>query len=381
VRILEREHHGTGWRIEIKANDVGELGGEGGIARPLEGAQAMHLPRGVKLSCVGRVFLRDCRSILRDVEHAVVRTRNASRGITGRLRIAFVESASWHGVLPDVIGEFRDAYPDVKLVLPIWQNIEGVAAPYPCPTGIELIKIMSWIYVEGKCLSVGSGTSVDALRAEEKSVGSQSTLTSTKMGAANVTPMNILSKKISRRNVLAAGAGVSTAAILHWPANAAEFTYKCRCSTPATTPAVASTIRAAGRIKEATNGRLDITVYPDEALGSDPAGISQLIDGSVEMWLAVFDYIASRNPALGITGTGFAFPDYDHVWAAMDGDLGKMLRGMAEEIGIYCMDKCVDDGSRQIISRNKPIVTPADPLALGERARVARPHPPDGRTG
>jgi TRAP-type transport system periplasmic protein len=175
-----------------------------------------------------------------------------------------------------------------------------------------------------------------------------------------MTPMNIPSKRISRRHVLAAAAGVSAATILHWPANAAEFTYKCGASTPPTTPSVAASIKAADRIKEATNGRLEITVYPNEALGSDPAGISQTISGAVQMWLTVFDFLASRNPAMGITGTGFAFPDYDRVWAAMDGDLGKMLRAMAEQIGIYALDTCVDDGFRQVTTRNKPIVTPDD---------------------
>jgi hypothetical protein len=41
--LVEREHHGIGRRIEIKADDVGELGLEAGIARPLEGPQRMRL--------------------------------------------------------------------------------------------------------------------------------------------------------------------------------------------------------------------------------------------------------------------------------------------------------------------------------------------------
>ena len=34
--LVEREHDGMGWRIDIEANDVDELGGKAGIARVLE---------------------------------------------------------------------------------------------------------------------------------------------------------------------------------------------------------------------------------------------------------------------------------------------------------------------------------------------------------
>ena len=41
--LVEREHHGMRRGIDIESDDVGELGGEGRIARPLEAAQPMRL--------------------------------------------------------------------------------------------------------------------------------------------------------------------------------------------------------------------------------------------------------------------------------------------------------------------------------------------------
>ena len=41
--FIERKHHSMGWRIDIEPDDVGELGGKAGVARALEGAEAMWL--------------------------------------------------------------------------------------------------------------------------------------------------------------------------------------------------------------------------------------------------------------------------------------------------------------------------------------------------
>src|SRR6202034_4923967 len=94
--------------------------------------------------------------------------------------------------------------------------------------------------------------------------------------------------------------------------------------------AMAHSQTAADKIKQATNGRMEITLYPSSQLGGDTAMISQVISGALQMYILPIDLLAPRNPICGITGVGFAFADYDHVWAAMDGDLGNLLRATAE---------------------------------------------------
>src|SRR5450631_4918027 len=177
--------------------------------------------------------------------------------------------------------------------------------------------------------------------------------------------------RLSRRHVMRGAAGIGTATILHWPANAAEFSYKFGASSPMEHPAMLHTQIAADRIKQATNGRMEITMYPSSQLGGDTAMISQAISGALQMYNLPVDLLAPRNPVCGITGVGFAFPDYDHVWPAMDGDLGKMLRGVAEGIGLYCLDKGWDHGFRQITTRTKPIAGPDDLHGFKIRLPVA----------
>jgi DNA-binding transcriptional LysR family regulator len=93
------------------------------------GAQLFdRLPRGVRLSAAGKVFLEDCRRILKDVNEAAIRAERAARGIIGTLRVGFTESASWHGVVPDALREIRRTHPEADLQLSSLSSLEQIEA-------------------------------------------------------------------------------------------------------------------------------------------------------------------------------------------------------------------------------------------------------------
>jgi TRAP-type transport system periplasmic protein len=62
----------------------------------------------------------------------------------------------------------------------------------------------------------------------------------------------------------------------------------------------------------------------------------------------------------GINAIAFAFPSYDKVWAAMDGELGNHVRGKFQKVGLFVMPKMLDNGYRHITSSAKPITRPDD---------------------
>jgi tripartite ATP-independent transporter DctP family solute receptor len=70
--------------------------------------------------------------------------------------------------------------------------------------------------------------------------------------------------------------------------------------------------------------------------------------------------LATLVPAASISGIGFAFPDYDTVWKAMDGGLGAHIRGEITKANLVVMDKIWDNGFRQTTSSTKPINGPDD---------------------
>jgi DNA-binding transcriptional LysR family regulator len=86
------------------------------------------LPRGVKLSAAGKLFLNDARRILQEVSEAAMRAARVARGQSGTLRVGFPENASWHGVVPDSFRRFREQQPVAELQLQPAASLELLEA-------------------------------------------------------------------------------------------------------------------------------------------------------------------------------------------------------------------------------------------------------------
>ncbi len=166
--------------------------------------------------------------------------------------------------------------------------------------------------------------------------------------------------KPSRRAILVGAAALPVFAIRTRPAAAAEFTFKLANNSPVAHPQTKRAMEAADRIRQATGGRLDVQVFPNGQLGSDTDMLSQIRSGAIEMFTLSGLILATLVPAASINGVGFAFPDYDHVWKAMDGKLGAYVRGEIEKRGLIAMNRMWDNGYRQITSSTREIKTPAD---------------------
>jgi len=183
--------------------------------------------------------------------------------------------------------------------------------------------------------------------------------------------MTTTRRTVLTRAAASVAAGIAAPTILAWPAGAAEFAYKYGTALPDGHPMALRSREAIVKIKEESGGRLDITFYPSSVLGQDTAMMSQAIAGALEIYGMSLDILAQKAPSAAIFGVGFAFPDYEVAWKAMDGDLGAYCRGLAEKAGLYCMDKAFDHGFREITMKSKPINTPDDLKGVKIRLPVA----------
>jgi len=86
------------------------------------------LPRGVKLSAAGKLFLEDARRILQEISDAAERAGSVARGRSGTLRVGFTENASWRGVVPESFRRFRELQPDAELQLQPAASLEQLEA-------------------------------------------------------------------------------------------------------------------------------------------------------------------------------------------------------------------------------------------------------------
>jgi tripartite ATP-independent transporter DctP family solute receptor len=175
---------------------------------------------------------------------------------------------------------------------------------------------------------------------------------------------NFERRRISRRDLLAAGlaAGVALplSGMMSRRASAAEFNYKLATGQDPTHPINLRQQEALDRVREATGGRLDIKLFPANQLGSDTDLLSQVRSGGVDFFNLSTSILATLVPTSGILNTGFAFPDYDVVWKAVDGDLGTFVRAQIAKAGVVSVCRFYDNGFRQITSSTKPIKTPED---------------------
>ncbi|MDB5549762.1 MAG: dicarboxylate transporter, DctP subunit [Tardiphaga sp.] len=169
---------------------------------------------------------------------------------------------------------------------------------------------------------------------------------------------------VSRRTVLKASAAATVLGGIGMPfvarAQQAEFTYKYANNLPDTHPLNVRAREMSAAIKAETNGRFDLQVFPNNQLGSDTDVLSQIRSGGVEFFTLSGLILATLVPAASINGIGFAFPDYDTVWKAMDGDLGAYVRGEITKANLVVMDKIWDNGFRQTTSSTRAINGPDD---------------------
>lgn len=165
--------------------------------------------------------------------------------------------------------------------------------------------------------------------------------------------------RLTRRTVLA-GAALPLFAINTRPARAAEFQMKIANNVPVTHPMAIRQQEACDKIKAATNGQVEITMFPNNQLGSDTDMLSQLRSGAIDFFSLSGLILSTLVPPASINGIGFAFNDYDAVWKTMDGKLGAYVRGEISKRGLVAMEKIWDNGFRQITSSTHPIKEPAD---------------------
>jgi DNA-binding transcriptional LysR family regulator len=88
------------------------------------GAQLFDRSRSqIRLTQAGEVLAGHARVLVERLDAAYKETRQVGSGGAGRLRVAFVGSAS-HGVLPNLIKSYRSHYPEVELALSAMNNAE-----------------------------------------------------------------------------------------------------------------------------------------------------------------------------------------------------------------------------------------------------------------
>ncbi|MBV8425036.1 MAG: TRAP transporter substrate-binding protein [Candidatus Eremiobacteraeota bacterium] len=169
---------------------------------------------------------------------------------------------------------------------------------------------------------------------------------------------------ISRKTFAAGGAALASVAIIPHPLRAAEFTWKCGNDLTADHPISVRAVEAFGKIRRDTGGAVDIRLFPTSVLGSDPQMLTQLRSGALEMLQYAGGILDTVVPLASIENVAFAYPSRDAAFAAMDGNLGTLVRRAINDKGIAVLEKVWENGWREFTTSNRPIRTVDDMAGL-----------------
>ena len=157
-----------------------------------------------------------------------------------------------------------------------------------------------------------------------------------------------------------AGAGGMLSASPSFAQPGSRFTLKWSNNLQLSHPVNVRAKELAENIRRDTDGRVDLQIFPNSQMGSDPDVLSQIRAGGIDCVLMSGLIFSTLVPVASINGLGFAFKDYAQVWNAMDGELGAYIRGTLARVNLFAMDRMWDSGFRQITTSSKPINSPAD---------------------
>ncbi|MBE9607243.1 TRAP transporter substrate-binding protein [Acetobacteraceae bacterium H6797] len=178
---------------------------------------------------------------------------------------------------------------------------------------------------------------------------------------------------VTRRGLVHAAALAPAAGFLGAPliARAAEFELKYGNNLPLTHPLNVRSQEAADRIERESRGRVTIKIFPNNQLGGDTDMLAQVRNGAITFFTPSALVIATLVPVAAINAVGFAFSDYDQVWKAMDGQVGKIVRDAIGKMNLFAFEKMWDNGFRQMTTSGRPIQSASDMDGLKIRVPVS----------
>lgn len=138
------------------------------------------------------------------------------------------------------------------------------------------------------------------------------------------------------------------------PTHTEKIVLKAGHPANADEPYQSGLVEMARIVKEKSNGRVEIQIYPASQLGSEKAMIEGLLLGTIDIAVVANVSVTNFVPQLGILDLPFLFRDRAHLYSVMDGPVGQELEQSMEERGFHSLG-FYDAGIRHIMTSKKPI--------------------------
>lgn len=124
-------------------------------------------------------------------------------------------------------------------------------------------------------------------------------------------------------------------------------------------PNTAALAQFAADVTEKTEGRVEVNVFNDGVLGTQPDAIEQVRNGALDFANFSMGPMGPIIPATNVLSLPFLFTGEDQMHKVMDGEIGRDFSDAMAEYGLISL-AYFDAGSRSFYTTGKPIQTPAD---------------------
>lgn len=105
----------------------------------------------------------------------------------------------------------------------------------------------------------------------------------------------------------------------------------------------------ADEVKEKTEGKITVELYPNSQLGSEDVYINSILEGTLEM-SCQGTMMAEYVPAVNVAEMPFLFNNLEHAKATLGGEIGESITAdMPEKCGVRCLAWTVN-GMREVSS-------------------------------
>lgn len=116
-------------------------------------------------------------------------------------------------------------------------------------------------------------------------------------------------------------------------------------------------------VEKRTQGKIKITIYPDNALGSPDEVLAKDIRGDVDMALPYHGHLGKYSKKFNCVMLPFVFESYAHADKVLDGPFIAWSAADLEKVGLVFLSNW-EWGFRNLTNRKRPVNTPVDVRGL-----------------
>lgn len=124
-------------------------------------------------------------------------------------------------------------------------------------------------------------------------------------------------------------------------------------------------------VESLSNNSIKVDIFPNAELGNEKDAVEGILNGTIDMTtLAADSSLSNVVPEMNVFGVPFLFEDAEHVYAVLDGEVGKGLLQKADEKGMKGLGFW-EVGFRNMTTKDKVIEKPEDLQGLKMRVQPA----------